>query len=147
MNRDHAAEEAINETLSDWATALRNADLDTIATLVTEDAEFWSHGEPPLNGPVALKQAFEPFFTQYKMHQDFHCQELIVCGEYAFMRGLEVNRLVSHDGGEVMEVKQRAFSVLRYGSDGRWRFSRGMTNLPPDGEEPSSGQESASFAR
>lgn len=143
MNQDKVAEDAIGQTLSDWARAIRQADLDTIATLVTEDAEFWSHGEAPLSGPAALRQAFEPIFTQYEMHQDFHCQELLLCDDHAFIRGLEVNRLVPLDGGEVMEVEQRAFSVLRRGPDGKWRFARGMTNLPPEGGESSFGQESA----
>jgi len=142
MNPDPATEKAINETLAEWAFAVQRADLDTIASLVTKDAEFWTHGAPPLCGRQALKLALEPFFAQYEMHQDFHCQEMLIFKDHALMRGLEVNRLVPLNGGEEMEVKQRAFSVLRRGLDGKWRFARGITNLPPE-EDASSKHESA----
>jgi len=132
MEQDSLSVKAINEMLGRWATAIREGDLDEIASLVTEDAEFWTHGQPSLMGREALKQAFEPFFAQFEMHQDFRCEELLVLSDYAFMRGLEVNRLVPRDGGEPMEVRQRAFSLLRRGGDGRWRFARGMSNLPPE---------------
>lgn len=132
MNQDMTPVEVINETLARWAAAIAEADLDKIGALVTEDAVFWTHGQPPVNGRDALVQAFEPFFAQYTMQQSFECEELLVFDDHAFMRGLERNRLVSRDGEETMEVRQRAFSILRRGADGEWRFARGMTNLPPE---------------
>lgn len=127
---DHSTgKDAIEQTLSAWATAIRDADMDALGALVTEDAEFWTHGAAPLKGPKALIEAFEPFFAQFEMQQDFTLQELIVLDQYAFMRGFEVNRLLPRDGGETVEVRQRAFSLLRREQDGRWRFARGMTNL------------------
>lgn len=129
MTNRSTARDAIEQTLSAWAAAIRDADLDALGALVTEDAEFWTHGAPPLNGRRELIEAFEPFFAQFEMQQDFTCQELVVLEEHAFMRGFEVNRLVPRDGGETVEVRQRAFSLLCRGRDGKWRFARGMTNL------------------
>jgi uncharacterized protein (TIGR02246 family) len=123
--------EGVYALLDAWRDALREGDIDAVATLVTEDAEFWSHGTAPLIGRAALGDAFRPFFTNYQLLQEFECHELVVRGDLAFMRGLERNRLVPHAGGETMEIQQRAFSVIRRGADGRWRFSRGMTNEPP----------------
>lgn len=131
---DPSAQEAVQgiyALLAAWRGALREGDIEAVTTLVTEDAEFWSHGAAPLTGRPALADAFRPFFTGYEFLQDFDCHELVVRGDLAFMRGLERNRLVPRDGGDTMEVEQRAFSVMRRGVDGRWRFARGMTNEPP----------------
>lgn len=123
---------AIEETLAEWATAVREADVEALGSLVTEDAEFWTHGAAPLVGRQALIKAFEPFFADYELQQEFDCQELVLGGEWAFMRGMEINRLTPRDGGESVVTKQRAFSVLRREANGKWLFARGMTNLPPD---------------
>jgi uncharacterized protein (TIGR02246 family) len=118
--------------LTEWVEAIRGADLETLAGLVTEDAEFWTHGAAPLIGRDALKEVFAPFFSMYGLEQDFVCQELIISGDLAFMRGTELNRLTPRDRSEAVENRQRAFSILRREGDGRWRFARGMTNLPPE---------------
>jgi len=52
-------------------------------------------------------------------------------GDLAFVRGVETNRLRARDGDASIERTQRAFSVLRRGADGRWRFARGMTRFRP----------------
>jgi uncharacterized protein (TIGR02246 family) len=120
--------QGIYALLETWRSALRKGDIEAVANLVTEDAEFWSHGAAALTGRRALADAFRPFLTGYELLQDFDCHELIVRGDLAFMRGLERNRLEPRSAGETLEVQQRAFSVMRRGVDGRWRFARGMTN-------------------
>ncbi len=94
--------EGIYALLDAWRTALREGDIASVTTLVTEDAVFWSHGAAPLIGRAALGDAFRPFFTSYQLLQEFECHELVLGGDIAFMRGLERNRLVPHDGGEAI---------------------------------------------
>ena len=125
--------DAIEELMAHWAVAVEEADLEALGSLVTEDAEFWTHGAAPLVGRRALIAAFEPFLGEFELHQRFDCKELIVAGRWAFMRGTEVNHLSPRNGGDVVVRRQRAFSVLRRETNGKWLFARGMTNLPPDG--------------
>jgi ketosteroid isomerase-like protein len=47
---------------------------------------------------------------------------------------MEVNRATPRAGGEGIVRRQRAFMVLRRDEDGQWRFARGMTHLPPEGQ-------------
>jgi uncharacterized protein (TIGR02246 family) len=135
---DPAAAAEVAETFDAWAAAVRAGDLETIVGLVAEDAEFWTNSRPPLVGREQVREAFAPLLAGYALEQDFDCHELVVAGEWALVRGLERNQLTSRAGGEPLRRRQRAFSVLRRGDDGVWRFARGMTNLPPE-EEAGSG--------
>jgi uncharacterized protein (TIGR02246 family) len=129
VNDEHRG---IDVLLTAWREGLAAGDLDRVAGLVTEDAEFWSQGQPPLRGRKAVREAFSPFLAQYTMDQEFQCEELIVVEDWGFMRGLEVNRLLPRDGVGETVVRQRAFSVIHRGRDGVWRFHRGMTHQPPE---------------
>lgn len=119
---------ALEETFEAWAEAVATSDPVALGNLLTEDVEFWSHGQEPLVGRQAAADAFRDLFAAYEMEQRFECRELIVAENWAFVRGVELNELQPKGEGNTLEVKQRAFSVLRRGKDGRWRFSRGMTN-------------------
>lgn len=122
--------QAIETLMAEWEAAVQAVDFDTLASLVTVDAEFWTHGAEPLVGRDALIAVFKPFLAQYEMQQKYHCKELIITGNWAFLRGLEVNELKDRASGESSISKQRAFSVLKKDALGQWRFARGMTNRP-----------------
>ena len=113
-----------------WRSAIEVGDAKKIASLVTEDAEFWSNGAPPLKGRRALETAFKPFLAKYIFSQKYDCYELILRGDIAFIRGLERNTKVPREGGTAIFTRQRAFSIIRQSKDGKWLFARGMTNLP-----------------
>ncbi len=116
-----------------WRNAVKKGDATKVANLVTEDAEFWTNGFPPLKGRAALEEAFRPYLAKYVYLQDFECYELIVRSNIAFSRGVEHNTKIPRNGGTAITTRQRAFSVIRKSSDGKWLFSRGMSNLPAKG--------------
>ena len=122
---------AIEQLLREWEIAVQQEDLARLGSMVTEQAEFWTHETAPLIGRDALVLAFEPFLAEYNMQQDYQCKELIITDGWAFIRGLEVNTLTQKSTGEVRISKQRAFSVLQKDGQGQWRFARGMTHRPP----------------
>lgn len=130
MDRDGG----IDSLLSRWAAAVEAKDVDTLVELVEEDAEFWANGAPPLAGRQAVRTAFGVFFSRFDTRQEFELIELLIDGDLAVARGIEHNHLTPLDGSDAVIHDQRAFSVMRRGGDGRWRFSRGMTNLPPAAE-------------
>ena len=126
------AEAAIEKLFKEWAEAGRRGDAQAMAQMVTEDAEFWSHGAAPLKGRDEVVSRMNTFFGSYEIDQDFERQEIVLSGDLAFVRGMEVNRVTPRDGAPAMEVRQRAFSILFREPDGVWKFARGMTNRPPD---------------
>lgn len=130
------SEEAIDHLFADWMEAGKRGDVAAVVSLITEDAEFWTHGAPAVKGRQALAAMMEGFFAGFHFEQSFEALERIVVDGWAFVRGIELNR-VTPKGGETVEVRQRAFMVLRRDEDGRWRFARGMTNLESRPANPS----------
>jgi uncharacterized protein (TIGR02246 family) len=122
------ANQGIDQTLSEWAAAFSAGDIGVLLSLVSEDAEFWTHGMPAVVGRSALREAFDTFFGAFSVVQKFDEQERLMGDGWVLLRGVEVNTLTPVGDGEPIEYRQRAFSVLRRYSDGRWRFARGMTN-------------------
>jgi len=129
----------IAQLLSDWSRAIQEKDLDALLALVEPDAEFWSNGAPALEGHDAIRATFAAFFDRFDLRQDFELLELIVRQDLAIARGIEHNHLVPSGGGAPTRHLQRAFSIMSRQHDGRWLFSRGITNLPPEPEEGTAG--------
>jgi uncharacterized protein (TIGR02246 family) len=121
----------IDRTVRQWAHGFANGDAALLASLVTEDAEFWSHGVQPLVGRPAVKAAFDVFFERFAIVQDFFEIERRVNGDWCFVRGEERNVLTPKAGGPSVQHRQGVFSILHRDADGRWRFARGMTNQAP----------------
>ena len=68
VEANRSAEDAVQgiyALLTAWRGALREGDIEGVTALVTEDAEFWSHGTAPLTGRPALADAFRPFLTGF----------------------------------------------------------------------------------
>lgn len=126
-------EAAIDKLFQDWADAMRRGDAPALADLLTEDAEFWGHGAAPLKGRQESVDRMAAFFESYGLDQELQREEIAVSGDFAFVRGMERNRVIPRDGCLPLEVRQRAFFILVRGADGAWRFARGMTNKPPEG--------------
>ena len=76
----------------------------------------------------AMRGALE----RYDIAQHFEPLETIVCGDWAFERGIESMTVTPIGGGLSRTASQRALLILRRDASGRWRYARGMTNaLPP----------------
>jgi uncharacterized protein (TIGR02246 family) len=118
----------IDDLFAAWKDAVKRDDVDTIVSLMTEDAEFWSHDTPAMKGRESSRQVMASFLANFSLEQEFDEVERIVEGGWAFVRGVEHNVVTPRAGGAPIEVKQRAFSIIRLDADGSWRFARGMTN-------------------
>lgn len=119
--------DAIDALFAEWKIAMARGDAEHLLTLITEDAEFWTQGAAPVKGHDAVRTLFAAFFDTVSMRQEFEEAERCVAEDFAFIRGIETNTLTPRSGGPPVEVRQRAFMLLRR-VDGQWRFARGMTN-------------------
>src|ERR1043166_9227472 len=122
-----SADDEIDALFAEWKSAMSGGAVVMLLSLITEDAEFWTHGAAPVKGRDAVRALFIAFFDTVSMRQDLEEIERLVDGDISFVRGFETNTLTPTTGDGTVEVRQRAFMLLRR-TDGQWRFARGMTN-------------------
>jgi ketosteroid isomerase-like protein len=120
----------IDGLYSAWSDAFRRQDVDAILALVTPDYVLWPAGAPPLS-PDGLRPRLAAAFAAYEITSKFEGEERLISGDLAFDRGWDIQTLRAHSGGEAQSHRQRVFLLLRRGSDGMWRFARGMSQPGP----------------
>ena len=124
------SEPRIDDLYVAWANAFAARDVEAIIALQTPDYLLWASGTPPLNAD-GLRPRLAAAFAAYEIVPAFEREERLVSGDLAFERGWDVQQIRPRGGGEVQSHRQRVFLLLRQGSDGTWRFARGMSQPGP----------------
>jgi uncharacterized protein (TIGR02246 family) len=124
------SEPRIDALYLEWAEAFRRQDVDAIVQLMTPDYVLWASGASELDAEK-LRPRLKAAFAEYEITSTFECTERLLAGDLAVDRGWDIQRLRSRSGGEAMVNRQRVMLVLRRGSDGNWRFARGMSQPGP----------------
>jgi uncharacterized protein (TIGR02246 family) len=123
---------AIADVRRRWVAAVAANNPSALEDLLTDDYEVWAHGAPAIHGPTGAVAAMTVALQRFKIQQSFEPIESVITGDWAFERGIESLTVTPIEGGPSTDMSQRALLILRRGSDGRWRYARGMTNgLPP----------------
>lgn len=118
----------IDRLFAEWKAAGRRGDAEAMAAMVTEDAEFWSHGMPTMRGRDTVRQSFLAAMATYDIEQEWESLERFHGEGWVLDRGIERNAVTRKADGVRTEVIQRGFTLLRRDPDGQWRFARGITN-------------------
>ena len=118
----------IDQLFADFIDALRRGDCDALAELVTEDAEFWTHGVAAMKGREHVRAAMRQACEQYVVERSWDEVERMCGDDFMVSVGVERTRATPRAGGDAVEVVQRGWTMARRGADGRWRFARGITN-------------------
>jgi len=126
----NSADSSIDALYSTWADAFHRKDVDAILGLLTDDYVLWAPGAPPM-GSSDLRPRLVAALAAYDVESRFERVEQIVSGDLAFESGWDVQRLRPAGGGEERAQRQRVFLILRRGTDGKWRFARGMSQPGP----------------
>jgi uncharacterized protein (TIGR02246 family) len=119
------SDEGIDALYAAWADAFRRKDVDAILRLLTPDYILLRPGAPGMTAE-AIRPALEAAFASVDIDMAFEREEQIVSGDLAFEQGWDVQTLRPHGGGDGRTQRQHVALVLQRGTDGVWRFARGM---------------------
>jgi len=118
-------DEAIDALYAAWADAFRRRDVDAVLRLVTDDYVLLRPGAPQTTVD-AIRPALAGAFAAFDIDIAFEREERVVSGDLAFEQGWDVQTLRPRTDGETRTQRQHVAVLLKRGSDGVWRFARGM---------------------
>jgi len=118
-------DEAIDTLYAAWADAFRRRDIDAVLRLLTDDYVLLRPGAPRLAAD-AIRLALVAAFAAFDIEMAFEREERVVSGDLAFEQGWDVQTVRPRAGGDARTQRQHVAVLLKRGTDGVWRFARGM---------------------
>ena len=125
MSITNKTESEIDELYEAWAEAFQRKSPEAILDLLTPDYVLWPAGAPAINRD-ALAPRLAATLNSYDVTPSFKREERLVSGDFAFERGWDIQSFRPRAGGDTQTQRQRVVLVLQRGTDGRWRFARGI---------------------
>ena len=130
MNISSESGSEIDRLYEAWGDAFHRQDLQAILDLLTPDYLLWPAGALPM-ARDSLEPRLVATLGAYEVTPSFEREERLVAGDLAFERGWDVQQVRPRAGGEMKTQRQRVFLILQRGTDGKWRFARGMSQPGP----------------
>jgi len=124
-----ADEKSIRALIERWHSATADGDVDTVATLMSEDVEFLVPGKDPMRGRAAFAGGLRTLLKTHRIQSSGDVQEFQVSGDLAIaMTRLKVH-VIPLGTGEENVRSGYALSVFRRGNGG-WLLVRDANLLP-----------------
>ena len=121
--------EKIREVVATWMRATAEGDLETVLSLIAEDAVFLIPGQPPMRGREAFATALRSGLGQVHIEGKSDIQEIHVAGNYAFCWNQLSLTVTPLQGGPAQRRTGPTLSVFRKEPDGRWILFRDANML------------------
>src|SRR5215213_8732052 len=126
-------EEEIRELVSTWMSATKAGDVDTVLSLMTDDAVFLVPGDHIMRkadfATAARAQARQDAPT---IDGSSEIQEIKILGDWAFM-WTRLKVVMTPPGGQAMERAGHTLTIL-HKEAGRWLLARDANLLAPVGK-------------
>lgn len=112
---------AIRELVDTWMEASKAGDIAILVGLMTDEVMFMTPGREPF-GKEEFRASFEAM-RGTKIDGRAEVREISVAGEWAWIHNyLEI--AMAPRGGPTVHRSGHTLTILRKGSDGRWRLDR-----------------------
>lgn len=119
---------AIEKLLFSYRDALYTSDVNKVMPLYTNDGVFMPSNAPSAIGQEQIKGSYEFVFKNIQLSNiEFFIDEIVVNGEYAFLRTTSKFTTLIHANGQTVAEEGRELFVLQKTS-GQWKISRYMFN-------------------
>jgi uncharacterized protein (TIGR02246 family) len=114
-------ETAIRKVVEQWMAASKAGDLDTVLSLMTDDAIFMTPGREPF-GKAEFRAQSEAM-RDVQIDGRAEVQEIEVRGDQAWIRN-HIDLTVIPAQGEPKHRSGDTLTILKKCDDGRWRLAR-----------------------
>ena len=119
---------AVIEADERWIEAFNAADVETLVSLYTNDVIVMPPGEASFQGRDRVRAWMRTFFARHTARQTLVNDEVMVAGEWAWMRGHFTTELTPRSGGPTRTESGKHLVIWRRESDGQWRAARDIWN-------------------
>ncbi|GAB1594721.1 YybH family protein [Lysobacter claricitrinus] len=127
-------ETLIRALIQRWHAATAAGDVDTVLTLMTEDAEFIVPGKPPMKGRRAFETGLRSLLQTHRITSSGDVQEVRVSGDLAFaVTRLSVRVAPIEGDGNGTSRSGYALSIFARQPNGDWQLVRDANLLPAPG--------------
>lgn len=113
---------AIEGLVDTWLAASAEGDHQTVLSLMTDDVVFMVPDQEPFS-----REAFQAISEQMKgvrMEADREIKELRILGDWAYLRVHLKMTMTPRAGGSPIRRSGYTLTLLRKGTDGKWRIAR-----------------------
>ena len=128
--------EAIKITHDEYNAANNAGDLNSMISLLTDSSIRMVPNMPAMVGKDAIRDVYQSFFEQNAIEVYGPIEEVIVCGDWAFIRGTYNYTITRKVGGELIRVNSGNWVAFnKRQPDGSWKYHRFIYNsdLPLSG--------------
>jgi uncharacterized protein (TIGR02246 family) len=116
-------EQSIRALVASWLHASKTGDVDTVLSLIADDAVFLLPGQPVMSkAEFAEKSRAQLRHDAPQIEASSDIQEIAVLGEWAFMR-TRLTVAVTPAGGEPITRNGHTLTILRK-QHGKWLLAR-----------------------
>ena len=128
-------EQEIRQLVSTWMAATKAGDIDTVLSLMSDDAIFLLPGQPVMRKDDFKAAASQSGKDAPQFDGKSEIQEIKVVGDWAFMWS-KLTVVVTPPGGKLVTRSGHTLSILNR-QNGKWVLARDanlLVTVPSDGE-------------
>ena len=123
--------QAIRELMDTWLRATVAGDLETVLTLMSDDAVFLVPGQPSMHGKRAFSEAFRAMVPVVRIEAVNETREVQVHGDVAWCWSYLSVTISPRNGGQPSRRAGHTLSILRREQAGNWVVIRDANMLAP----------------
>ncbi len=134
---DVEADTAAVKKWFDESTAALNANDGSIVDFNTKDAVMMFPDEPAVVGKEAISERnVKVFIGQFTSEEIRSVDEVVVAGDWAFVRWAGTGTMTPKDGSEPSVFDRKGIALLQRQPDNSWKYARVIwnSNQPPASE-------------
>ena len=119
-----ARDSAAHLAHENYVRVINSNNIDSLASMLTDDVVFLAAGEKPMVGKAAVRAWVDGYYKAFHTNWDKPVQEFVVSGDYAFERYSYTSTDTPVGGGKPMVDTGWGLVVYHRDTDGVWRVAR-----------------------